>query len=78
MTSLPQGKNVLANGFLKVVLADFGRTGINSLDDPEKWLRLRHAHNMWFAESTSYPAIRNTGSLADVRQTFSDSAHIRR
>ncbi len=77
--TLMQRKHVFAHSFLKVVLADFGRPGIDSFQNPGKGLRLRHTDNMRFAGLTRCPAIRHTGSLADFRETLSyRRAHIRR
>jgi len=55
--TLAQSEDVLANGFLQVVLTDFGRPCINGFEDPGKGLCLRHADNMRFAGLTSRPAI---------------------
>ncbi len=52
-----QSEDVLANGFLQVVLTDFARPCINGFEDPGKGLCLRHADNMRFAGLTSRPAI---------------------
>lgn len=76
--TLAQGEDVLANGFLEVVLTDFGRSCINGFQDSGKRLCLRHADNMRFAGLTSRPAIRQTGSLADFGEALSYRAHIRR
>ena len=75
--TLAQGKDILPNGFLQVVLTDFSRSSIDSFQDPGKRLCLRHTDNTRFTRPTSRPVIRHTGSFADFRQMLCYRAHIR-